>query len=235
MNATLVANVPEAGTEIDVVADDAEWVVFLHGLARSGKSMRKIAKRFRGEGYNTCIIDYPSTAAPIAALARDSVAPALSKCVPEQARRHFVTHSMGGIMVRQLVADELVANVGRVVMLSPPNHGSEVVDSIGDWRLFGWINGPAGRELGTDEQSVPNTLGPVTFETGVITGTRTINWINSLMIDGKDDGKVSVASARVDGMRDFRVIGATHTFIMRKRETFRLAHHFIVHGQFPPD
>ena len=222
-----------ATTEVSVIAEDAEWVVFLHGLARSGKSMRKAAKAFQEAGYNTCIVDYPSTTADIATLARDSVSPAILDCVPEGARVHYVTHSMGGILVRQMAHDALLPLIGRVVMLAPPNQGSEVVDSIGHWRAFDAGNGPAGRELGTDEGSVPNSLGPVTFPTGVIAGTRSINWINSsTMIEGKDDGKVSVERTRVEGMADFRVIGATHTFIMKKPEALTLAVRFIYTGSF---
>lgn len=225
--------VTRATTEINIVADDAEWVVFLHGLARSGKSMRKAAKAFGEAGFNTCVVDYPSTTADIATLARESVSPAIVDCVPEGVAAHFVTHSMGGIMVRQIAHDALPPDIGRVVMLAPPNQGSEVVDSIRHWRAFDAVNGPAGGELGTDDDSVPNRLGPVSFETGVIAGTRSINWINSsTMIEGKDDGKVSVERTQVEGMSDFRVVPATHTFIMKKRNVIELAIRFIATGEF---
>jgi triacylglycerol lipase len=119
-----------------------------------------------------------------------------------------------------------------VVMLAPPNQGSEVVDKLGWSFLFKWINGPAGNELGTGKNSTPNLLGPAGFPVGVIAGDRSVNWINSLLIPGPDDGKVSVARARLAGMSDFMVIHATHPFIMRNHEAIRQTIHFLREGKF---
>jgi triacylglycerol lipase len=69
--------------------------------------------------------------------------------------------------------------------------------------FFKSINGPAGKQLGTGENSICRALGKVKFELGIITGDGSINWINSLIIPGKDDGKVSIESAKVEGMTDF--------------------------------
>lgn len=223
---------PMTKADVQRVAESDGWVVFLHGLARSGKSMRRMAAAFRAAGYNTCIVDYPSTALSIRQLAHDHIAPAIKRCVPDGRQVNVVTHSMGGILVRQMAHDALIPQLGRVVMLSPPNRGSEVVDRMGSWAPFEWLNGPAGSELGTGSDSVPNALGPVTFDTGVITGRRSINWILSTMIKGPDDGKVSIESAKVEGMRDFRVIGASHPFIMKKPEAIELTLRFIRHGSF---
>ena len=197
-------------------------VVLLHGLARSAGSMKKMATALEGAGYRVCNIDYPSTEHAIASLASDHVLPAMRDCGLPEAPVNFVTHSMGGIMVRHLAELPDAPDVGRVVMLGPPNAGSEVVDRIGGWPVFGWINGPAGRELGTDADSAPNRLGPVDFPLGVIAGRHSINWINSLMIPGPDDGKVSVARARVEGMTDFIVLPVTHPLMMRDRTVIAL-------------
>jgi hypothetical protein len=117
-------------------------------------------------------------------------------------------------------------------MLGPPNKGSEVVDRIGGWGLFRFLNGPAGNELGTNDRSVPNRLGRVAFELGVIAGDRSINWINSLMIPGPDDGKVSVERTRVDGMREHIVLHTTHPFMMRNRNVLRCTLNFLRSGVF---
>ena len=85
-----------------------------------------------------------------------------------------------------------------------------MVDKLGTWKVFNKVNGPAGSELGTHQDAVPNRLGPVRFELGVVAGDRSINWINSLMVDGKDDGKVSVERTKVAGMKERLVVHVTH-------------------------
>jgi hypothetical protein len=147
-------------------------------------------------------------------------------------RIHFVTHSLGGILVREYLATHSLPALGRVVMLGPPNQGSEIVDRLGSWRLFAVINGPAGRQLGTGAHSVPNRLGPVTYPVGVIAGHHSINWINSWLIPGPDDGKVSVARTVVAGMTDHLVLPCSHPFLMRDRTAIRQTIHFLGHGRF---
>ncbi len=208
-------------------------VILLHGLARSGLSMAMLQGELSGRGYYTCNIDYPSREHEIATLAREYVLPALKACSFDTNRQlNFVTHSMGGIVLRYLARHRLVETIGRVVMLSPPNGGSEVVDTLGNLKLFEWINGPAGLQLGTDGNSLPATLGDATFELGVITGNRSINWVLSSMIEGVDDGKVSVQSAQLDGMADFLVLSATHPFIMKNRRAISQTVYFLEHGMF---
>ena len=117
-------------------------------------------------------------------------------------------------------------------MLSPPNQGSELVDSLGNFSLFDWINGPSGDQLGTDPDGYIKSLGPVNFELGVITGDCSINWINSIIIPGKDDGKVSTESAKVEGMQDYKVIHATHPYIMKNNEAVEATIQFLKSGSF---
>ncbi len=139
---------------------------------------------------------------------------------------------MGGILLRSYLSRHEIPNLGRVVMLSPPNQGSEVVDQLKGLRLFQWLNGLAGQELGTDKNSTPNRLGAVTFELGVITGDRSINWLNSLMISGPDDGKVSVERTKVEGMQAHLVLHVAHPLIMRNREVQAATIRFLSRGGF---
>jgi pimeloyl-ACP methyl ester carboxylesterase len=186
------------------------------------------------DGYRVCNVEYPSRDHSIEILAAEFVAPAIAKCFPNGGDKpiHFVTHSLGGIIVRQLAATHAVPNLGRVVMLSPPNHGSEVVDKLGGFKLFGWINGPAGNELGTNPASAPLRLGPATFELGVITGARTVNPFLSMMIPGKDDGKVAINNAKLAGMADFLVLRCSHPMIMKSPHAIDQTLYFMHHGAF---
>ena len=212
-----------------------EAVILLHGLARTDKSMAKMAEALEQEGFIVLNVDYPSREATIETLAAKVIDAALADPKLKDATRiNFVTHSMGGILVRQYLKTKHPDRLGRVVMLGPPNQGSEVVDRIGDWRVFSAINGPAGKQLGTGPDSVPNQLGPVDFELGIIAGDRSINWINSLMIPGPDDGKVSVERTKVAGMKAHFVIHASHPYLMKNAAVIRETIHFLRHGQFTP-
>lgn len=211
----------------------SEAVILLHGLCRTPRSMSKMARALAEAGYRVRNVDYPSRTAPIQVLADEAMGRALAECRQDGATRiDFVTHSLGGILVRSYLARHAVPDLGRVVMLAPPNQGSEVVDKLGRFFLFRWINGPAGNELGTDKNSTPNRLGPANFPVGIIAGDRSINWINSLLIPGPDDGKVPVQRARLAGMSDFIVIHAAHPFIMRNHDAIRQTIHFLRAGEF---
>ncbi len=208
-------------------------VVLLHGLARSPETMVEMGKALQGKGYSVCNIGYPSTSHSVEELAMNFVAPAIKGCIGDaKAPVDFVTHSMGGIVVRYLASHVPGIEIGRVVMLSPPNRGSEVVDAFGDMWLFELINGPAGKQLGTGKESIPNSLGPARFELGIVTGNRSINWILSAIIDGENDGKVSVEKAKLEGMKDFLVVTATHPFIMKNDIAIMQTLHFLEHGHF---
>ncbi|MDH3996831.1 MAG: alpha/beta hydrolase, partial [Desulfobulbaceae bacterium] len=153
-------------------------------------------------------------------------------CLRKGTSLHFVTHSLGGILVRALIEEKRPENLGRVVMLSPPNKGSEVADYIKDYSLFKDILGPAYMQLGTDLDSMPNRLGPADFELGVITGNRTIDPISSLIIPGVDDGKVAVEKTKLEGMTDFLVMPVSHAYIMQKPEVVDEVIYFLQQGRF---
>ena len=211
-----------------------ESVILLHGLARTDRSMKKLEQVLNERGYHAVNVSYASTSDRIEKLATKAIVPALATC-PAGARIHFVTHSLGGILVRQYLRDHDIPGLGRVVMLGPPNKGSEVVDHLRDFPGFHFYHGDAGLQLGTGETSVPNQLGRADFDLGVIAGTRSINLFLSTMIPGKNDGKVSVESTRVEGMRDHLEMEVTHPFMMRNDRVIEQVIHFLAHGEFRRD
>lgn len=210
-----------------------ESVILLHGLCRTSRSMAKLEHALTDAGYSVWNVNYPSRTAPVEILADEAIGKAVADCRKTGAKKiDFVTHSMGGIMVRSYLARHEMPDLGRVVMLAPPNQGSEVVDKLARFPVFRWINGPAGMELGTTPGALPAQLGPAHFSLGIIAGDRSINWINSLLIPGVDDGKVSIARAKLRGMHDFMVIHAAHPFIMRNAEAIRQTIQFLQTGRF---
>ena len=211
----------------------SDCVILLHGLARTDRSMSKLQKALERAGYRVHNVSYDSTRNRISQLAEEAIGPGLQLCQPAH-KVHFVTHSLGGILVRQYLSCHNIENLGRVVMLGPPNKGSEVVDRLRDFPGFRFINGEAGLELGTGEGSVPRQLGAANFDLGIIAGTRSINLILSQWIAGPDDGKVSVESTRLEGMRDHLEMDVTHTFMMRNDKVIEQVIHYLENGGFSP-
>ncbi len=206
-------------------------VVLLHGLARSNRSMNKLAAVLEKCGYAVVNTSYPSTTNTIQALAEETLPSALANC-PKKANIHFVTHSMGGILLRQYLAQQTIPNLGRSVMLAPPNQGSEVVDKLKVLPLFRWLNGPAGMQLGTDANSLPQILGKVNFELGVIAGNKSINPLLSLLLPAQNDGKVSVEGTKIAGMADHIVLPVTHPLIMKHSNVINQVLYFLRYGKF---
>ncbi len=207
----------------------------VHGIARTYRSMRSLAKFLKSKGYPVLNVDYPSTRVSLESLVEHIYKQVAEFNRDTQRKIHFVGYSLGGLMVRGLIDRYRPSNLGRVVQLAPPNQGSEVADFWKNNFLFKWIFGPAGQELGAREKSFARILGPVDFELGIIAGNRTWDPISSAMIQGPDDGKVSVASTKVSGFTDHIVIPATHTFIIYNREAWNQTLHFLEHGKFRRD
>lgn len=202
--------------------------------------MTILVERLEAAGFRVTNFGYPSTEDPIESLVARLRATVEECCWQDMQRVHFVTHSMGGLLVRFYLAEHSPDHKGRVVMLSPPNQGSEVADFvtelIAESPVLTRILGPSGSRLGTDSAGIAQQLGPANFfEVGIITGNRSMNLINSLLIPGPDDGKVAVDRARLEGADAFLVVEATHTFIMNHRGVADQTIHFLREGRFLTD
>ena len=215
-------------------AGAAECVILLHGLIRTASSMEPMREALAEAGFETINVDYPSREYPIERLAPLAIDEGLAGCRALEGTEtvHFVTHSLGGILVRQYLSKTDIPELGRVVMLAPPNQGSKAADELRDVPGFDWMNGPAGAQLGKGEDSVPLALGPAEFELGVIAGTGSIDPIGSAVLDDPDDGKVSVEDTRIEGMDAFVVVSHSHAMIMRMPRTIELTIRFLRTGSF---
>lgn len=214
-----------------------DHVILLHGLARSHRCMQPLAKDLRKAGYEVTNLNYPSRKASIAELSRDHLAPAIAVAKRHGARRiHFVTHSMGGILLQDYLSRHNLPERGHSVLLAPPAAGCEIVDRLGQTWIFKAINGPAGAELGTDDKtSTPRQLPPLKSlngaRIGVIAGDRSLFPPFSMLLPGKDDGIVSVETTKIPGAEHL-VVHSTHTFIMQRRHVRRHILTFLREGEF---
>jgi hypothetical protein len=211
-----------------------DTVILLHGLGRTPLSMSALANHLENQGYVVYNVSYPSTRLPLPELTDRYVAPAVAQAHYQhrQHKIHFVTHSMGGILVRDYLARHPGDNIGRVVMLAPPNQGSEIIDALDNYPLTRSLIGPAGQELATQPDTLTNILPPLSCEVGIIAGTRSFNPIFSHLISGEDDGKVSVQSTTLPEMQDHIVLHIDHTFIMWNQQVLDQVSHFLKNGKF---
>jgi triacylglycerol lipase len=222
---------------VSSTAPPGETVVLLHGLGLRGWSMARLEHALARDGYRVVNLTYPSLTMPLEKIGGEWLPARLRDAgVPDDARLHFVTHSMGGVVVRSWLREcGTPANLGRVVMIAPPNSGSEVADRLKSFPPFRWFTGVNGGRLGTAVNSVPRGLGPWPTnagELGVIAGDRSLNPLFSAWLPGPDDGKVSVASARLEGMHDFVVLHHSHTWLQWRRDSVTATQTFLRGGRF---
>jgi pimeloyl-ACP methyl ester carboxylesterase len=211
---------------------DAERVVLVHGLLRSSRAMEPLAETLRQAGYRVCNVDYPSTEGAPELLVADLDHEVRDRCGFREGPVDFVTHSLGGILLRAYAAARPALEFGRVVMLAPPNRGSEWVDALGKTWLFRMLLGPTAERLGTAPDSLPNTLGPAPFEVGVIAGTRNAVPFSANVMPEPNDGTVAVDRTTLDGMTDFLTVPETHISIRRAPAVANQVLHFLRHGSF---
>jgi alpha-beta hydrolase superfamily lysophospholipase len=234
MGMTMMAT---AGNTAPVPAQDT--VVILHGIGHSRWNMYWVERAMRKEGYATINISYPSLKNEIPALANFVNDTLIKEKVWDRPGHvHFVTHSMGGLVARRYLENYKAGippeKMGRVVMIAPPNGGSEVADLLKDFLPYKWMFGPAGQQLTTKARMTDVTT--PWYSAGVIAGTR--GWpyfVATWLIDGDHDGRVAVEKTKLSGMKDFIATPATHSFISWKSGVHKQIVYFLKNERFEHD
>lgn len=230
----IFSNVVYAENNIETSSIQKEYVIVLHGVARSSSSMEKIARIIAEKEPNFEVhnIDYDSTNYSFDELV-DILHKDLSKIITnKEIKVNFVAYSMGALITRYYIQKYRPKNLGRVVMLAPPNQGSEAADFFKDNILFKKIFGKAGQRMGTKKDSIVYELDDVDFELGIIAGDRSVDPISSLVIQGADDGKVAIEKTKVNGMKEHLVLHTSHTFIIYNNNAIDQTIYFLKNGNF---
>lgn len=208
-------------------------VVLLHGIARSARSFRKMQGGLEAAGFATLSVDYQSRAKSLEALIGD-IHPAIAAFADGvDGPIHFVGHSMGGLLARAYLAKHRPDRLGRVLLLGPPNNGSEIADRFGRHAIYRAFFGPAGQQLTTAPDAATRALlPPPTYPLGIIAGNRSVYPIASRFLPSPNDGRVSVASTRLDGMADHIVISTAHPLLVRDARAIAQTVAFLKNGRF---
>jgi len=184
-------------------------------------------------GFATLNLDYQSRARSLDALVAE-IHPPISKFTASiDGPIHFVAHSMGGLLTRAYIAHHQPKRLGRVLMLGPPNNGSEIADRLRHLGLYRAFFGPAGQQLATTRDPATLALLPQpNYELGIIAGDRSIYPIASLFLPSPNDGRVSVDSTRLGGMADHIVIATAHPLLVSNRHAIAQTIAFLRDGKF---
>lgn len=210
-----------------------ECVIILHGLRGNCSSFKKLHLALTDKGYQVICISYPPRKYNIEELAELFVHAEIERIhLTKETKIHFVAHSLGSIICRYYLQEYNCEQLGKVLFLSPPNHGIELIEKFKKFPLFSWFNGPAGMQLGTRTDGFVNNLEKPDYELGILMSDKSVNPVVSAFIPGKDDGRVSLESARLEGMKDFVLVHTNHHIIMKKKESIQNILHFLEFGCF---
>lgn len=211
-----------------------EKIVVLHGLGLTNISMLYIVNALRDAGYEVDNIRYHSTRDPLHVLI-DEVYDKIDHYLTKTDQTvHFVCYSLGCLITRGIIYQNPPMKLGRVVMLGPPNQGSEMADYLKDHALSNWVFGPILPQLGTaNRRMLANLIGTeVPYPVGVIAGKSWINPMGAAIIPGESDGTVAVERTKLPGMQDHIVLDVSHTGMLMDSAVTSQVLEFLKNGQF---
>jgi len=219
--------------ERQLPAMQGEAVILLHGIFRSSKAMQKLQIRLEKDGYLVVPFDYPSTRVDISDSAK--MLGDVVKSLEGIEKISFVTHSMGGLVVRSWLGTGGDPRARCLVMMGTPNKGAEVADIFRDWHLYRLILGPAGQQLVADKSGANAKLPVPEIPFAVIAGGKgTADGYNPL-IPGDDDGLVAVSSTRLEGAEDAMTLPVLHSFLPFNADVINAVSVYLETGAFRAD
>ena len=204
-------------------------VILIHGLLQSSKCMVQMGACVEKAGYTAVEFDYPSTQVSIPEAAR--YLNQLIQSLDGIDEINFVTHSMGGLVVRAYTMEYADPRIKRLVMLGTPNQGAELADITHQYWILRTAAGPGARQLGTRTDGLIQKLPVPKFEFAVIAGSRGTPAGWNPLIPGDDDGTVTVESTKLPGATDFATVNALHSRLLWNEEAHIQTINFLKNGR----
>jgi triacylglycerol esterase/lipase EstA (alpha/beta hydrolase family) len=209
-----------------------DYVILVHGLLVGAFSMQKISTCLDVHGFQVlnfkCSMKKYSIPVIASKFLHNFV---IRHCLDKTKKIHFVTHSIGGIVVRDYIQKHNLINVSRVVMLAPPNNGSEMYTKFNKPLFQKWFLGIAGKQV-ANKDYLDTLHQKVGFDLGVIAANKSMNPFSFLTFNRENDGVVSVSSTKIIGMKSHVVIPTTHYFMLFNNEVIRQILTFLSRGKF---
>ncbi|MBN1534891.1 MAG: alpha/beta hydrolase [Spirochaetes bacterium] len=213
------------------VRKSRDYVVLLHGISRSPRSMRRIETALAAQGYSVINFGYPSTRESIEEIAAN-LHMTIGGIPPGKSRIHFVTHSLGSIVVRYYLHRYRTPRLGRIVMIAPPNRGSQLARHLSRWKAYRQVFGRAGEEVTGAPGTIPQVIPPPKAEFGIIAGGLGFPLGLNPFLPGDNDGTVSVEETKLPGMKDFILLRGQHSLLLLQGDVIRNIVQFLKEGCF---
>jgi pimeloyl-ACP methyl ester carboxylesterase len=204
-------------------------VVLVHGLWNRGWMMAPMARRLRAHGHRVRVFSYPTRAAGLDHHA-DALHAFTGRGSPTEAM-HFVGHSMGGLVILNMLRRYDDLPPGRVVLMGTPVKGSAVVRRLAKLPGQDFIFGKSLEHLMQGYQHSPEGR-----ETGMIRGTRPFGLGQ---IAGRqpepNDGSVRVSETELEGLGDTIELEVTHSGMLVSKQVVEQVECFLATGRFRKD
>lgn len=209
-------------------------IVLVHGYNRNYSDMKQMQENLNALGYEALLVDLPLTFHPIdygASILRETLGEII-RGLPENEKFHLVGHSTGGLVIRSILTEyHIKCRVGRCVLIATPNYGCELADLAGKFSeiftdLFGTL-----KSLQSEKIRELEPLNSFDIDIGAVAGNRN-NLVLGMLLEGENDGRVTVKSVNVEGLKDFIVLPFGHKEIHKQVKTAKYVDNFLSTGKF---
>lgn len=188
-------------------------VLLIHGLGRHAGIMDKPKKSLRKAGYAAHSLNYATLFEGVDEHAEHFTY--LLENLKDVKKISFVTHSLGGIVAREILSRSLDwngATADKLIMMGTPNKGAQIAEFLNRIKAYQFISGQSGQDV-RPTQKLKNMTEP-SIPTLIIAGGLGNDIGFNPLLEGDNDGIVTVAETRLDAPHEFKLVKMIHATIM---------------------